>query len=161
MLKGKAAYFFYFLGKDVVKQQAIDRSLFISAPVQRVFAFLSEPKNHREVCPGLITVSHVDPLPSGGYCYDSVIKFAGYCFDCRSEWKGIVKDQRIVIQYFGEMHIMHEYVFRPMSEGSRINLHIEYEIPAVVLEDVPEAFVLKMNENEAEGILANIKARLE
>jgi hypothetical protein len=37
----------------------------------------------------------------------------------------------------------------------------EYKIPVPLLGKVAEAFIVKMNENESDTILANLKARLE
>jgi uncharacterized membrane protein len=141
--------------------KTIVRSIFIHAPVQTVFNFWSEPKNHRDICPGLIEIAQVEPLPSGGYSYEWVVKLAGFCFKGHSDWTEFEKDRRIFIKNDGEMVSTFDYKFQPETDGSLVIMHIEYTFPSVLLEEVAEATVEKMHANEAEVILANLKARME
>jgi hypothetical protein len=44
---------------------------------------------------------------------------------------------------------------------TQVTFEIEYSIPIPLLGKFAEAFLVKMNEREAETLLANLKARME
>jgi hypothetical protein len=51
--------------------------------------------------------------------------------------------------------------FEPVEGGTQMTAETEYNIPGSLLGKVAEGFITKMNENESNTILANLKARLE
>ncbi len=49
----------------------------------------------------------------------------------------------------------------PRGGGTRVSVSVDYTIPGAVLGKLAEPIVHKMNEHEAETVLANLKARME
>jgi uncharacterized membrane protein len=139
----------------------IEKSIFINAPVKNVFTFMSEPGNLPEIWPSLIEIRNVQPLPNGGYCYEWIYKMAGLCFNGQAEWTEFVKNQRIVDQNLSGIPSTFVWIYEPEDGGTRVSVQVEYALPGAVLSRMAEPVVNKMNEHEAETVLANLKARME
>ena len=138
---------------------SIKSSITINAPVEKVFEY-TKPENLPEVWPSLVEVKNVKELPNGGYSWDWVYKMAGVNFYGSSKHVEFVDNVRTVSQSTGiESTITWSY--EPEGSGTKMTTETEYKIPVPLLGKVAEAFIVKMNENESETILANLKARLE
>jgi len=139
----------------------IKKSVFINAPVEKVFAFMAEPSNLVEIWPSLLEIRNVKPLPNGGYCYDWSYKMAGLRFEGQAEWTEFVKNQRIVDKNESGIPSLLIYTCQPEDGGTRVGVSVEYTIPGVALSRLAEPIIHKMNEHEGETILANLKACME
>ena len=139
----------------------IEKSIFIVARLDQVFAFMAEPGNLPEIWPSLLEVRNVKPLPNGGYCFDWTYKMAGIRFEGQAKWTEFVKDQRIV--YVNESGIPSTFIwtYQPEDGGTRVSVNIEYSIPGIALSRLTEPIIHKMNEQESETILANLKVCME
>jgi hypothetical protein len=85
---------------------------------------------------------------------------AGMNFNGSSEHVEYVENERTVSKSTGiESTITWSY--EPVGSGTKMTAETEYRIPVPLLGKVAEAFVTKVNENESETILVNLKARLE
>ena len=137
----------------------ITSSITINAPIDKVFEY-SKPENLPEFWPSLVEVKNIEQLPNGGYRWDWKYKMAGMSFNGSSEHVEFVENQRTVAKSTGiESTITWSY--EPVAGGTRMTAETDYKIPGSLLGKVAEGFITKMNENESETILANIKARLE
>jgi uncharacterized membrane protein len=139
----------------------IEKSIVIDAPVEKVFAFMAEPNNLLEIWPSLLEVRNVEPLPNGGYCYDWTYKMAGLRFEGRAEWIEFVKDRRVVDRNESGIPSTFVWTYQPEGDGTRVTVNAEYSIPGAALGHLAEPIIHKMNEHEADIILANLKARME
>jgi uncharacterized protein YndB with AHSA1/START domain len=137
----------------------IKSTITINAPVEKVFEY-SKPENLPEFWPSLVEVKNIEQLPNGGYRWDWKYKMAGMSFNGSSEHVEFVENQRTVAKSTGiESTITWSY--EPVAGGTRMTAETDYKIPGSLLGKVAEGFITKMNENESETILANLKARLE
>jgi uncharacterized membrane protein len=142
-----------------LEMATIESSVTINAPIEKVFEY-SKPENLPEIWPSLVEVKNVKQLPNGGYSWDWVYKMAGMTFNGSSEHTEFVPNERTVSKSTGiESTITWSY--ESVGEGTKMTTHTEYKIPIPLLGKVAEAFIVKMNENESDIILANLKARLE
>lgn len=141
----------------------IERSIAIKAPVEKVFAYISDdPMNTLEWLPGMVEVKDVVRTKEGvGSRYRWVYKMAGLPFEGESIATEYVPNQRLVDQSKGGINSTWTWTFAPEGEGTRVNLAIEYTVPIPVLGKLAEALVLRQNEREADLALVNIKARME
>jgi uncharacterized membrane protein len=138
---------------------SIKSSITINAPVDKVFEY-TKPENLPEIWPSLVEVKNVKELPSGGYSWDWKYKMAGMNFNGSSEHVEFVENERTVSQSTGiESTITWSY--EAVAGGTMMTAETEYKIPVPLLGRVAEAFITKVNENESETILANLKARME
>lgn len=139
----------------------IEKSILISAPVERVFAFMAMPENLPEIWPSLQEVRNVQPLPNGGYSYDWTYKMAGIRFEGHADWTEFIKDQRIVDHNESGIPSTFVWTYQAEDSGTRVAVSVDYSIPGAALGKLAEPVIHKMNEHEAETILANLKARME
>ena len=139
----------------------IEKSIFINAPVEKVFAFMVEPTNMPEIWPSMIEIKNMQPLPNGLNCYDWVYKMAGMRFEGHSESIEIVPNQRVVTRGEGGIPNTFIWTYQPEETGTRITVNADYNLPGALLGKLAEPIIHKMNEHEGETILANLKALME
>jgi carbon monoxide dehydrogenase subunit G len=139
----------------------IRRHIEISAPVEKVFEFMEEPKNLVEIWPSMQEVRNVKEQPEGGQTYDWTYKMAGIKFKGSSKTLEFVENERSVVVNEEGIPSKLTWEYSPSGEGSAIDVHIEYEIPVPVLGKLAEKVVVKMNENEADALLSNLKTVME
>ena len=136
------------------------KSITIKAPVEKVFDYISEPTNLPEIWPSVVEIKDVQKLPSGSNRNRWVYKMAGIRLEGTSE-NEYVPNQRIVTKTKGGVESTITWMFQPEAGGTKVTFGGEYTVPIPVLGKLAEAIIVKMNEHEAELILANLKVRME
>ena len=139
----------------------IKKSIKINAPVEKVFEYANKPENLPEIWPSLIEVKSIKELPNGGYSFDFVYKMAGMRFTGSSEDTEVVPNERTVTISTGGAESTITWTYEPEDGGTKLTTLAEYKIPVPLLGKLAEAFIVKMNENEGDTVLANLKARME
>lgn len=137
----------------------VKSTVLINAPVEKVWEY-TIPENLPEIWPSLVEVKNVKELPNGGYSWDWTYKMAGMRFTGSSEHVEVVENERTVSKSTGIESTI-TWTYAPEGGGTRMTSLTEYTIPVPLLGKVAEAFIVKMNENESNTILENLKARLE
>jgi uncharacterized membrane protein len=139
----------------------LEKSIVINAPVEKVFAFVDEPTNLPSIWPALEAISDVERLPSGGSNSRYVYKMGGLRFEGHSVTTEYVPNQRLVTRSKGGIESTIRWVFQPEGGGTRVTFEADYTVPIPLLGKIAEAILVRQNEQEAETILANLKARME
>jgi len=139
----------------------LERSITINAPVEKVFGYWTEPTNLLEIWPSMVEVKDVERLPSGGNKFRWVYKMAGMRFEGTSEDTEWVPNQRTVSKGKGGIESTITVMFQPEAGATKVAFEAEYTVPVPLLGKLAEAFIVKVNEGEAELLLANLKTRLE
>lgn len=139
----------------------IEKSLLINAPVEKVFDFMAQPENLPVVWPSLQEVRNVQPLPNGGYTYDWTYKMAGIRFEGHAAWTEFVKNQRIVYKNESSIPSTFVWTYQPEAGGTRVTVNVDYTVPNAILGKLAAPVLHKINEQEAETVLANLKAHME
>ena len=139
----------------------LTRTITINAPVEKVFAYASEPTNLPEIWPSMVEVKDVQPSPAGGYNFGWVYKMAGMRFEGASETTESIPNQRTVTKSKKGIQSTFTWTYQPDAGGTKLTLEVEYTIPVPLLGKLVEAFIVKQNEHEADVMLANLKARME
>ena len=137
------------------------KSIKIDAPADKIFSYIQVPGNLLEIWPSMIEVKDIQPLPNGGNKYGWVYKMAGVRFEGINEDIEIVPNQRIVGKTEGGIESKITWITQPEDGGTNVTFEGEYTVPIPLLGKLAEAFIVKLNEHEAEAILANLKARME
>jgi len=132
----------------------------INAPVEKVFAYLSDPMNELEWFPGMMEVKDVTGKGVGGR-YRFVYKFIGLRREGESTCTEYIPNERIVTQSKGGIVSTWTWTFKSQNGGTELSVVIDYTIPIPVLGKVVEAVALKWIEREADMAGENIKARME
>jgi uncharacterized protein YndB with AHSA1/START domain len=139
----------------------VKKSIKINAPVEKVFEYASKPEILPEIWPSLVEVKNVKDLPNGGHSNDWVYKMAGMRFNGFSEDVEVVPNERTVSRTTGGIDSTITWEYQPVDDGTKLTVTNEYNVPIPVLGKIAESIIVKMNENEAEVILANLKAMME
>ena len=139
----------------------LEKSVTISAPVEKVFSYIEGGVNLPEIWPSLIEVKDIKKLPNGGHSDRFVYKMAGIRLEGTSEDIEYVPNQRIVTKTKGGADSIQTWVFQPEASGTKVTFIAEYTVPIPVLGKLAEAVIIKMNDHEGDIILANLKARIE
>lgn len=139
----------------------VKKSITINAPAEKVFEYIIEPTNLLEIWPSMIEAKDIQPLPNGGNKFRWVYKMAGIRFEGNSEITEFVLNQRTVSVTKGGIESEIIWEFQPEVGSTDVTFKGEYTVPIPLIGKLAEAFIVKLNENEAETILANLKARME
>jgi uncharacterized protein YndB with AHSA1/START domain len=139
----------------------IKKTITINAPVEEVFGYVEEPANVPEYWPSVIEVKDVEPLPNGGTKYRWVYKMAGVRFEGSSEAIEYIPNQRTVTDNKGGVPGTITWTYEPEDGGTKVTFEAEYTVNVPLLRRLAESFLVKVNEQEAETVLANVKAKVE
>jgi uncharacterized membrane protein len=137
------------------------KTVTINAPVEKVFGYSEKPTNLPEIWPSLVEVKDVKPLANGGHSFQYVYKMAGLRLQGTSEDTEYIPNQRVVSKSKGGVQATQIFTYQPEAGGTKLTWEIEYTVPVPLLGKLAEVVIVKMNEREAELVLANLKARME
>lgn len=157
---------------------SVSRSIRIDRPVEAVFEYLDDPRNHVEITPSLAEVSDIEPLDNGGKRVDHTYTMAGIGLDGTLEQRVHEENERMVFDLVGDLHgeisLSFEAVDGEQSvdgtgaageggshDATEVTYAAEYEVPGRVLSAVAEPFIERYNERELRTTLENLKTRLE
>jgi len=138
----------------------VKRDIVINAPLERVFAYVSEPTTMSEWMPGLVEVRVV--LGTGaGQQFEWTCKMAGLLLRGQSTVVEFVPNERSVHQSIGTIGGIWTYAVEPHDAGTLFTIEAEYDIPVPVLGKVAEQLAVKRNTRDLEAALLNVKDTLE
>ena len=138
-----------------------EQSVFIKAPVNQVFSYAMEPANQPDFWPSLLETTDIEPLPEGGFRNRWVYKMSGMRFKGTSETTEYVANRRVVNVTKGGIPSVQTWTFEPEPGGTKVTFAAEYTVPIPLLGKMAEALIVKMNQREADTLLANLKDRME
>ena len=139
----------------------IKKSIVIDAPVKEVFHYVEDPANIPEYWPSVVEVKDVEELPDGGYHMTAVYKMAGVRLDMESTCTEYVANRRTVYESEGGVSSTLTWTYEVEDSGTKVTIENDYTVNVPVLRKLAESFLTSINENEADAILANVKAKME
>jgi uncharacterized membrane protein len=138
----------------------INSSIDISAPVEKVFAYVTDALTGPEWLVGMSEVT--DVTGSGvGQRHHWKYNMLGVPLRGESTVSEHVPNERRVVQSKGGVTSTWTFTFAPHEGGTKLDLELDYTIPVPVLGKLAEQLVLKRNQREADLSMENIKQRLE
>ena len=140
---------------------AIEKSIVVDAPPEKVFEYMSDPRHLPEIWPSMVEVKDVADLPNGGHRYHWIYKMAGVRLEGDSETVEFEPDKHIVEKNTGQIPSAFDWTFSLENGSTRLKTKVEYEIPETLLGKLTKPFIVKLNEREAESVLSNLKDRVE
>jgi len=141
------------------ESDSLHKEIIVNSSIGRVFSYISEPSNWPEFWPGLMEIEDIQPLPNGGYKAKYEYKMAGMRFKGTGEYTEFVPNHWIVVQTKGGIQSTITCTFRSIEDNTRISLTIEYKVPVPLLGKLAEFVILKMNDQEADLVRVNLRAR--
>ncbi len=137
----------------------VEKAAIVNAPIRKIFGYINAPRNWLEVWPSLMEISDVQSLPNGGYSASWVYKMAGMRFNGTGEYTSVVQDKWLVIKTKDGVRSTITWTFRSWGNKAKVFLAIEYKVPIPLLGKLAEAIVVKMNEQEADLMMHNLRVR--
>ena len=138
-----------------------ENSVFIKAPVDKVFSYAVDPANQPDFWPSLLECTDIERLPSGGFSNRWVYKMSGMRFKGTAESTEYLANRRVVSVTKGGIPSVQTWTFEPEPSGTKVTFAAEYTVPIPLLGKMAEAIIVKMNQREAETLLANLRDRME
>ena len=138
----------------------INNSINISAPVEKVFAYVADPLANLEWLVGTTEVTDVTGSGIGQH-FQWKYNMLGVPLRGESTVSEHVPNERRVAQTKGGVTSTWAFTLAPHEGGTKLDLELDYTIPVPVLGKLAEKLVLKRNQREADLSMENIKQRLE
>jgi len=139
----------------------IHKQITIHAPVDKVFAFMNDPRNLPEIWPSMVEVKDVTPVTGGGFNFGWVYKMAGMKFDGASSTTEYVLNKRNVTRSTKGLESKFVWEYQPEGRNTKLTVDIEYTVPIPLLGKLAEAIIVKQNDHEGDTLLENLKTRME
>ena len=137
----------------------IDGEVILEVPMEKIFGYISEPRNLPEFWSSVIEVKDVKSLPNGGYSARWFYKMAGMRFEGKGEYTSFFPNKLIVIETTGGIFSTITWTFRSNENITKVTFTVEYTVPIPLLGKLAEAIIMKINEQEMNLIMANLQAR--
>lgn len=138
----------------------INTSININAPVDKVFAYITDPLHTLEWLVGVVQIKDVTGTGVGQH-YRWKYNMVGVPLRGETTVSEHVPNERRVTDSKGGATSRFTFTFAAHDGGTRVDLEIDYSIPVPVLGKLAEKLVLKRNQKEAELSMENIKERME
>ncbi|MFH1381419.1 MAG: SRPBCC family protein [Chloroflexota bacterium] len=138
----------------------ITRNILIKAPVEKVYEYLSEPKNMLEWHPSVIAIRNISGRGENQqWSWD--YKLMGLIFKGRVQVTRSVTNTERTIKTTGGLKSTRTWRFAREAGGTRLDYELEYKIPTPVVGKVGEFIALQRSERVVDMAMANIKERME
>jgi len=138
----------------------LTKSTTINAPIEKVYAYVSDSTNLPEIWPSLQEIKDVKKLPDGKTTDSWTYKMAGIRLKGTTTTE-YVENKKVISKTEGGVKSTQIWTFEPADGGTRATFEVEYTIPIPVLGKLAEKIVVKMNEHEGDAVMANLKSRME
>lgn len=139
----------------------IEKQVVIDAPLDKVFDYVYDPDNLPQIWPSLVEIKTKKLMPDGGYSGEWVFKMGGLFLEGSGKYIDIVPKQWYTIETRGAIDSKVLWTFWSQGNQTRVTLTINYNVPIPVLGRLAEILIIKMNENQADVILTNLKLIME
>lgn len=139
----------------------ISRSIIIDAPIEKVCNFMEDPANLPEIWPSMVEVSNIRTNARGWPIYNWVYKMGGMKFQGESSTVEYEHNSHVITESTKGIQSRFDFHYRDVDGKTEVKMDVEYSVPIPVLSKVAEQVVGKLNEHEADVLLANLKADME
>jgi len=139
----------------------IKKSILIDAPLKKVCEFMSDPKNLPEIWPSMVEVKNVRKNQNGWWTYEWVYKMAGMTFQGESDTIKNIENAHVTTESTKGIQSHFEFDYKDIEGKTEVTVLAQYTIPIPLIKKITEKIIGKLNEQEAEVMLANLKARME
>ena len=145
-----------------MKKVSVKKKINIEATQEKIFNFLTDPKNIPLILPGLIENTNIPKLPiKKGDRFKYKYQMAGFVFEGDVSVDKVEKPSSYNFTSFGGIKSSWKQNIKKTKLGSEFSLEIVYEVPNNILNKFKFALLQKINDSEAEHYLANLKNVME
>lgn len=138
----------------------VRRIITVSAPVEEVFAYISNPANELEWLTSICDIRDITGQ-GVGQRYGFTYKMSGLPLEGESEVVEYIPNRRYVTRSRGDISSTWTWTFGRHDGGTLLSVVVEFMIPVPVLGKVGEKLAMGQVEREASVAVVNIRERLE
>jgi carbon monoxide dehydrogenase subunit G len=138
----------------------IERSVFIKAPPERVFAFLADHGNDTQWLPGMADARNFTG-ESTDYRWEWTYKMAGISFNGTGQVLEYDPPRRHVVETRGGIVSTWAWTLEPEGDGTQVSMRMEYTVPGAALGKLAEKLLLSQNEKAADQGMTNLQRILK
>lgn len=141
----------------------ITRTITISAPLEKVFAFVTSPANWTRYVTSLVDVRDLSSQAvEKGTTFTWQYRMLGMNFGGKGTVTENVRNEKFGMKMEGGFPITENYGFRSVDGGTELSVEVIYDTPSKILQTVSKSgLVEKLNQKEADGVLEKIKILCE
>jgi uncharacterized membrane protein len=139
----------------------IHKSIDINAPIDRVYAFMTDPEHYLEIWPSMVEVKNAKRSSDGAHSFDWTYKMAGLSFHGHTDTLEAVKNDHVVVKSDQGIPSTFRWQFAKHDGHTEVTVDVDYTPPGKLLGKLAARFIDRLNEHEAETVLANLKDRME
>jgi len=139
----------------------INKEIIINAPVEKIFDFVDNPDNLGQIWPSLLLVKNKQSLANGGSSFEYLYKMAGKQLEGTAEYSDRVVNSWLSVKTKGAIDSTMTWTFRSKENKTRVTLTVDYHVPFPILSMISGNIAMAMNDQEAELILHNLRAKFE
>ena len=139
----------------------LSRKTTIHARANDVFDFLEDKTHIPEFWPSMLEVSDIRELPNGGKHYHWAYKMAGLRFEGDSDEVEVIPNEKLVSKNDKGIESTITWLMEGHGDDTDVTFEVEYKVPVPVLGRLAEHVVVKLNEHEADAMIANLKTQIE
>lgn len=134
----------------------------INAPVDKVFEYTAAPENGPAFIPNLNENTNISVSPTQvGQKWDWRFNMAGVDLRGSAEVTEVTKNSEWSLKTYNGNDSNWTYTFSEENGGTKVTLEVEYQIPEGVLGKMTGGVVEKINQQNADQALQNLKTILE
>lgn len=141
--------------------ETVRKSVLIEAPVARAWEYMLDPAHLPEIWPSMVEVKNAEVRPDGSHSFDWTYRMAGIPFHGHCETIDVEAPRRRVTKNERGIPSTFRWGFEQRDGRAEVTMEVEYELPIPLFGRLAAPFLRRLNEREAETLLANLKARLE
>lgn len=139
----------------------IQKSVTISAPVDKVLSILEDPERQTELNPNLKILSYT-PSPLGYFDSKWEYKMAGIPFNGTSTTVAYERGKSIIFESKGGIDSRWEWTITSQGDTTGVSLSLTYTMPGSFIGAAFNKLLIEgQNEKDTEGELANLKRMSE
>ncbi|MDQ4488785.1 SRPBCC family protein [Sinomonas sp. ASV486] len=140
--------------------QSLVRSVTINAPVEKVFAFLSDPTDWMLAFPSESEVTDLDIKPGGvGTSAKWTAKIFGVNMSVTHEYREVIPNQRIVSKASAGPVVT--FALEPVEGGTALTVDEDIDVQTPLVRVPLHALLVKWTEGDIEAMVANVKSLVE
>ena len=139
---------------------AYRNSIVISAPRDRVFEYVNEPRTLPDWMIGIDEIRNIRGSGEGQQ-YEWTFKMAGVSLRGQSVVVDYVEGVRACHQGIGMIHGLWTHLCEETDEGTQVTVDVEYKLPFFVLGRLAESATVRRNDRDIKKSLKRLKQIVE
>jgi ribosome-associated toxin RatA of RatAB toxin-antitoxin module len=141
---------------------SIDKQIMINASPDRIYNFVIKPSNLTKFWPSIVEIKKEKKLPNGGYCAQWKYRMSGVYLTGSAQCTDVLINNWFTVKISGAADCTITWTFRGTEDmGTKTTLTLDYHLSLPVLRWGAEHIFVKMNNHEADLVLANLRVLME